>query len=212
MSMRFSASAGRRSRRSTGRFTLRTLMAVCLAFGVLLSGSTTAAFAAEPITEALERVADGTYTAADLDLLRSYPEIAAQVPDPTAKVEMGSDTNDNRTIQAICGAWVDVWYRHRSLTGSTIYQYHQRVVYCRDGTRVTSWQSRYDYLSYQQSIVNWKEQTVNQEWGIGTSSAWSHIQRHIELCIPTKCYAHVYPWIKIGVRGNGTYEYTGSAS
>jgi hypothetical protein len=35
------------------------------------------------IAAALARIADGTYTTADLDLVRRYPEIAETVPDPT---------------------------------------------------------------------------------------------------------------------------------
>jgi len=161
----------------------------------------------------MERVVDGTYTDADLDLLRSHPDVAAQVPDPKAPVETGADTNDDGMTRAICGAWVDAWYRQRSLLGSTIYVYHHRVVYCRDGTRVTAWQNRYDYLSEAQGIVYWREQTVNQAGGIGTSSAWSHVARHVELCVVNPgCYASLYPWIRITVRGNGTYSYTGSPS
>ncbi|GLX11041.1 hypothetical protein Misp03_79670 [Microbispora sp. NBRC 16548] len=113
------------------------------------------------------------------DVLKSDPEIAAQVPDPTKPDESSTSTNDDASTHAICGAYADVWFRKRSLLGSTIYVWHHRVVYCRDGSRVTSWQNRYDYLSDAQSIVYMRELQVNQAGGVGTTSAWSHLQRHL---------------------------------
>lgn len=61
-------------------------------------------------------------------------------------------------------------------------------------------------------MVYRRENVVNQQAGIGTSSAWSHVQHHIEDCVVTYgCYANTDPWSKITVTGAGKYSYTGSA-
>ncbi|WP_182901819.1 hypothetical protein [Microbispora sp. H10830] len=203
---RFHKSAG------SARRALRLSAAAALGLAVLLSGPPAAAAQGDPIADALARVADGTYTNEDLELLKSDPEIAAQVPDPTKPDESSTSTNDDASTHAICGAYADVWFRKRSLLGSTIYVWHHRVVYCRDGSRVTSWQNRYDYLSDAQSIVYMRELLVNQAGGVGTTSAWSHLQRHLEYCVAKYgCYASMKPWSRITVHGNATYSYTGSA-
>src|SRR4030095_15594943 len=93
--------------------------------------------------DALQRVADGTYSQSDLDLIRKYPEVADQVPDPDDPGE--ADVTQTKPTAAItegvsCGWWVDVWFRRRSLLGSTIYVYHHYVQYCLNyGWGITRW-------------------------------------------------------------------------
>lgn len=72
-------------------------------------------------------------------------------------------------------------------------------------------QARYDYLPQAQSIVYWRGQVVNAQAGIGSYSAWSKFQRHIEYCVAKYgCYSSSYPWSKITVNAKGGYSYTGS--
>ena len=170
----------------------------------------------DAIGASLERIANDRYTASDLALIRSHPSIAAQVPDPTAAVTSGTRTGDAASSDLVaarastCGHWVDVWFRKRSLLGDTLYKWHHRVVYCRTARRVTHWQNRYDYRTAASSIVQVRERTTNQQGGIGTSAAWSHLQRHLEFCVVKYgCYASLYPWSRITVYGAGGYDYTG---
>lgn len=169
---------------------------------------------------ALDRIEAGTWSGADLALIRSRPELAAQVPDPTdpgtVTQHVGTRVVDAPAVSALtaattCGHWVRITYTKRSLTGSVIYAYGHYVQYCRNGSAVTRWESRYDYLAQSSSVVYWREQVVNKQAGIGTSSAWSHVQRHIEYCVVKYgCYANTYPWSKITVYGNAGYSYTGA--
>jgi len=165
------------------------------------------------IAAALQRVADKTYTDADLDYLRQFPEIAAQVPDPEAPEEssVSAKAPTGSTIDA-CGWWVDVGYRKRSLLGFTLYVFHHYLQYCLSGSAVASWQARYDYLTNVDSVIYQREQVPNQQAGLGSYTAWSHIGRHLEYCvIRYGCYANTYPWSKIWVNAGGYYWRTGSA-
>ncbi|MFC4122329.1 hypothetical protein [Nonomuraea zeae] len=193
---------------------VRCSLTLLLSLAVLFGGATVASAAQEdPIAEALSRVANDTWTDADLDLIRSDPELAGQVADPKAPVETGVDASEKEeaTTSAICGAWVDVWYRKRSLLGSTLYVWHHRVVYCRDGARVTRWQNRYDYITDSQSVVYVRGLQVNQAGAVPAASSWSHLQRIVELCVVKYgCYSTYKPHSLITVRGNGTYTYSGA--
>jgi hypothetical protein len=179
--------------------------------------------AGEPLVAALDRIEAGTWTEADLDLVRQHPDIAAQVPDPSQPPEPLSIASSGGTrertattkaasaLTTICGAWVDAWFQKKSILGNSIYKWHHYVRYCRNGSVVTTWQARYDYITDQQSGVYVREQTVNSQWGLGTNSATSHIQRHLEFCIlKLGCYENHLPWSRITVHGNGTYSWTGS--
>ena len=175
------------------------------------------------IEAALESIEAGTWTQADLDLIGQYPDIAAQVPDPSQPPELlavassggperkSAQTNAVSTLTTVCGAWVDAWFQKNSVLGNSIYKWHHYVRYCRNGRVVTSWQTRYDFITDQQSGVYLRDLAANAQWGIGTNNATSHLQRHLEFCIlKLGCYENHYPWSKITVHGNGTYDWTGS--
>lgn len=190
----------------------------------------------QSIDSAIARVDAGTYTQNDLTLLRNDPEWGPIVPDPEqhgiVRVESGLGDGDtttgdkalassdadstlaarssNCTAASAVARWVDVWYTKKSLLGFTLYRYHQKVGYCTNRGIVTKWRYRYDYVTDADSVIYVREQLVNQKNGAGTSSAWSHMQRHIEYCVVKYgCYANTYPWSKITVRGDGSYSYTG---
>ncbi len=190
------------------------LLALAAPAGASTTARSTAAKAA-----ALSRLSHNTYTAADLALLRTDRTLAVSVPDPAA---VTTGVTHGRTVDAAarlaaktagsCGWWVDVWYKQKSLLGSTIYVWHHKVVYCKTTKKITKWQNRYDYLSSEQSIVQVRGLTVNQKSATGSYSAWSHLQRHLEYCVVKYgCYANTYPWSKITIKANGTYTYTGKA-
>jgi hypothetical protein len=168
------------------------------------------------IAAALDRIDNGTYTQADLDYIRKFPDIAGQVPDPKDPGQSGVTHGSPSPSVAItasisCGWWVDVWFRRQSLLGSTIYVWHHYVQYCLYyNSRIASWQARYDYLTSAQSLVYVRELVVNQQAGLGTFTAWSHLQRHLEYCVVHYgCYANVYPWSKIWVNASGGWSYQG---
>jgi hypothetical protein len=185
------------------------LVSLALAAGPAQS---TAADAA--IRSALSRVGHGTSSPADLALLRRHPAVAAGVPDPQQALETGrtSGRRAQAAAAATCGRWVDVWYRRRSLLGSTIYVWHHRVEYCSTPAAVTRWQTRYDYLTNVAAVIYVRERVVDTQTGLGTVNASSHLQRHLEYCIVKYgCYANSYPWARITVHPGGTYTSTGAS-
>lgn len=208
---------------------MKTIRVLAVAILLTLAGLSGVAETADASTRAvtsaaLNRIAAGKYTAADLALVRNDPALAAQVPDPqgltsgvtrstlSSTATRVASTKTTAAATASCGHWVDVWFKQKSLLGSTIYIWHHRVDYCRTSAKVTKFTNRYDYLTHAQSIVVVRGLTVNQKGGTGTYTAWSHLQRHLEYCVVKYgCYANTYPWSKITVKASGSYTYKGAA-
>jgi hypothetical protein len=196
--------------------------ALGLALTASALGSTPAVAATDPLPAAIQRVADGSYTTADLALIRQHPKVAAQVPDPTQRPVIHARSGDSSSgkiatarVLGSCGHWVDVWFRKRSLTRKTLYKWHHRLVYCYTSRRITDWQRRYDYLTDASSVVYFRGLEVNEKGGGGTATAWSHRQRHLEFCILSQrigCYASLHPWSKIKVYAGGGYSFKGDNS
>jgi hypothetical protein len=165
---------------------------------------------------------DETLTAlTDAESAGTLDNTATAGTDPTTTTTPAAATTSAKTASASLSAsaaaastawkWVDVWYSHKSLLGSTIYRYHTYVKFQYNGTKVTAWGTRYDYLSNEQDIVQLGDRILNQKTGVPASSATSTMKRHVELCVISYgCYANLYPYIKIKVKGNGSYTYSGS--
>lgn len=198
-------------------------LAAALAAAVAVAGVASPALAAtskaDPTKAALARIADGTYTSADVVLIKSDPKLASTTPDPTnvvvtvdenvAAPTSGGLQSADLLSTTYCGAWAQVNITQNSWTGSKIYTWSHYVQYCRDGSKVLKWESRYDFLSYSTSVVQWGGLTADSQAGIGTYSAWSYRQRHLTYCtVKYGCYANVYPWSKITVNALGKYSYT----
>lgn len=204
---------------------------VAVAVGALVALALSASATAAPpavgdvdeltMQQAINRVGDGTWTQSDLAYIRSDPATADQVMDPTAAGEAtGESTNDTQATAPtaenpeVCGLWYNVWYKHYSLLGSTIYEWHHKIVYCRVwNSAITRWQVRSDYMQYAQSIVNVGALTANWQYGIGQMQAHSFRQRHVELCMfKYGCYANLYPRSELWVGAVGRYGYTGKST
>lgn len=171
---------------------------------------------------AIQRVAAGTYSPADMALVRSDPQIAASVPDGKAPPTITSGSEDatpltaNReSVVALATACKSYWvnYYYKSALGSTIYQWQKYVTACYNGSTVTSIQDRYDWLPQRQTMVNMRERTIDTQSGVNTWTYNSRIERHLEYCVVKYgCYADTYPWAQFKVYGNGTWWYTGANS
>lgn len=167
---------------------------------------------------ALSRVDKGTWTQADLDYIKTDPDLAAQVPDPRpAATESGAVsgkvTGDLTALaSATCNWYYYAWYRKRSLLGFTMYKYYHRAYYCKTSQEITKWQVREDYWRDVTSVAYWRELVQNSKAGIGTSTATTTRQRHIELCVVKYgCYSSLYPWVTLKIRANGNNTYSGDA-
>ncbi|MGI5239361.1 hypothetical protein [Dactylosporangium sp. CA-139066] len=180
------------------------------------------AFADDPadpaVAAALARINDGTYTQADIDLIKTDPVLADEVPDPSTNLAAmdvsGGDASPVYTIDATSCWHVTVTVRRRSLLGSTLYKWHHYVEWCgtSSGKKVTKWRQRYDYVTNASSVVYVRE--LNAESHSSTpvyNVATSFRQRHIEYCVVKYgCYTSHYPHSKIWVYWWGGYAYTAS--
>jgi len=175
------------------------------------------------VDQAAARIFNGTYTRADIAVVKSNPKVAAVTPDPDAPVKVEASDPISSTTEAmtslsaqavtavsVCNASKWVTYYKTSLLGSTIYGWRHVVVYCRNGVTITQWQDRYDYLTEAQGIVYFLAGTSSAT-GIATNVATSFRQRAIEYCVAKYgCYATVYPHSTIKVYANGTWWYSGT--
>ncbi|MEV3855544.1 hypothetical protein AB0J38_14590 [Streptomyces sp. NPDC050095] len=163
------------------------------------------------LQDAVESVADGTWTEADLDLIRQNPELAAMVPDPEAdaEVEISDSTEDDGGISTRAAKGtktVNVSVRNRSLLGSTIYEYKNTVTFSYSGGKVTKWGSRSYSFPYKQGVVDLQKRTVNTASATGKTTAKSTMEHQVKLCAPIYgCYANNYPKIEITAKGTGGY-------
>lgn len=201
--------------------TLRVMLLALLATGMVAFLAAPPSTAAKPVkpdqamAAALQDVANGTWDQADLNLIRSDPTVASQVPDPSVPAEItitegvapSKDAVVSAALANSCGHWVYVDLTKKSSLGNTIFKWRHYVQYCRNGSAVTSWQTRTDYLLEAQSGVYLRDEgSTFWQTGIGTSKATSFRQRHIEYCIIRYgCYQNLYPWSKIWVYGGGGY-------
>ncbi len=181
------------------------------------------------IERALVRIESGSWKQADLDLIRSNPELAAVLVDPSVVedpiIESG-DLDETATFATFSLAepsvvaavatsckWVGVAYKQTTFLGDTAYWWHHRVEWCYDGSKVTTWVTRYDYTTNKLSTYYIRDLVVNQQGGVGTSSAWSHMSRAIENCVAKYgCIGEYTPWSKITVSKTGGYSYVGGLS
>ncbi|WP_278257763.1 hypothetical protein [Nocardioides convexus] len=149
------------------------------------------------MAEALWRIGDGTWRTEDINYIKTDPEIAAQVPDPSQPIELGADQGEDEVppegaagksstpgvaaaTSANCGGWVRAWFKRKSTLGFTTYKYFNKIYYCTTGWKVTRWVNRFDYWENPDVVAYWREKTLDQQGGIGTEQAWSRIERHVE--------------------------------
>jgi hypothetical protein len=182
-------------------------LALAMAVGMFQSS----AFADDPpdpaVAAALARISDGTYTQADLDLIKQDP-----TTDLSAQDVLPEDTGAIYTIDATKCWYVTVSVRRRSLLGHTLYRWHHHVEWCGSSStkKVTKWLQRYDNVTSASSIVYVRELTAESHSSTPIYNvATSFRQRHIEYCVVKYgCYTSHYPHSKIWVYWWGGYTYT----
>lgn len=203
---------------------LRRLLIVPLALATVgaLGLFAPSAFADDPadpaVAAALARINDGTYTQDDIDLIKTDPVLADEVPDPSTNLSatdvLAEDTGPLITIDSTSCWYVTVTVRRRSLLGHTLYKWHHYVEWCgtSSGKKVTKWRQRSDYVSDASSVVYVRELTAESHSSTPIYNvATSFRERHIEYCVAKYgCYTSHYPHSKIWVYWWGGYTYTAS--
>jgi len=197
------------------RFKVMAAVSVLTLMTTLGAGTASADSTSDRNRGALARLADGTWSEADLALIRSQPAIAAQVMDPSRPPEVttgSAPAQGPTTLAASCKSyWVN--YSYYSALGSKIYTWQKYVTACYNGSAVTSISERYDWLPSYQSMIKVRERTVDSQSGTGTWQYNSRIARHLEYCVAKYgCYADTYPWAQFKIYGNGTWWYQGADS
>ena len=92
-----------------------------------------------------------------------------------------------------------------SLTG--LWKYWQQQGFCHNGTRVTS---LYDWRRWPCCVdPGWKFEAHVGRTRNGGAGQWSYstwTQGHFSFGCSIQCLSHSYPWVRLTVRGNGTWS------
>lgn len=207
----------------------KVLLAVLVAAATLLSAPATAAVASAPsattdqIAAAVDRITNHKQTPADIDLVKSRPEIARYVPDPAGPnifsisngytLATGKETSagtNGAVIQAEnCLGAIEVGVQLKSLFGNIIWQWWHHIEACSDNVNVTRFLIRRDFLRIADGTIEFLE--LVQNIAGATPRAWttSTVQRHLKQCsmAPVPCF-NWYPWITVTLYANHTYNWT----
>lgn len=181
-------------------------------------GVASAAPSDSSLKAALERIGSQTWTEADIQLISQVPELADQVIDPSAPVEdefsIVPDGMVDRGVLSINCSTYNHDLTYYTISGGVAYKWRNSARFCMDNStlKVTSVNERIDTLLQQDGLRYVRQRTVDQIGGVGSGSAYTHVQRAIEACVVKYgCYGITYPWSKITVRGSGFASRTGSA-
>ena len=131
----------------------------------------------------------------------------SEEPDPAAEA-LYADSLDSLTglypvrckrVQAARihtnGAWNDLW------------KYWQQQGFCHNGSRVTS---LYDWRRWPCCVdPGWAFEGHIGRSRSGGAGKWSYstwTQGHFSFGCAIRCLSHIYPWVRLTVRGNGTWS------
>lgn len=177
---------------------------------------TTSASAKAPVVSveetraAVQRIAAGKSSPADLALIQSVPGLAEKVIDPkqtTITTTKGSLPNVARAIAAETCNWYRVDLTQKSTLGLTIFVWRHYVDYCYNGQRVNRWRNRFDQVIYSDATVEPGALLVDVKTPTPGLTASSRMQRQIKQCV-IECYATYLPWSQINVNRWGGVTYT----
>jgi hypothetical protein len=175
-------------------------------------------------------IASGSYTPAELYQARQDHPLAEIVEDPDpGSITQGDDTEAEaeaylrwsgstpfaKKASSVCPAGSDEHFMghhwtHHSLLGSTIYQWHWNVWYCRNDhtDKITKWTQRADYLTNAQWMVSMTGDQATLLDSVPATKAKAYRQRHLQLCYAAKfACANRYPWGRGTAYGLGYTPY-----
>jgi hypothetical protein len=203
------------------------VLAVTTAVAVPTAASAAPAPGGKPdpaVSAALQRIAGGTSTAADVALISKRPELAKVVdPSRTTVTRTTSPLSraalDGRTPvgvngEEICGNWIEITVTAYTVLGFVLFQWKHHAGYCLDlqvGV-VSRWEDRYEQMLQADPTIGVLELTVNSASPVPAGAASSVMQRRLQQCILTYgCWANWYPWGEAVAYGNGQWGWRGGA-
>lgn len=198
------------------------LVAAAMALLTVLVGAPAAANPAgnadSAVAAALTRIAANEHSAADIALIKRYPELARVIADPSRTTvtktfspnlaENGSSPKiaGPYAVNELCG-WVVVTVTVETILGFDLFIWNHRAEACMDGTNVTRWLLRYDQMIYADPTI-YVRNLDSHVSGTPAYQATSVMQRHLEQCIIRYgCYANWYPWSAITYYGDYYYSW-----
>lgn len=171
------------------------------------------------LEDAVVRIQNGTASSGDEQLVRRHPDVAAATVDPRAAewtVRTAAAPAPRAGASALAKAkckTVTVSLKQKTLLGFTAYVWHHQATFCYTSTKVTSWGTRFDYVTNKDGLFFVRELLVNKKGAVNKASSYSHLQRNIENCLPKiGCIQSFTPWSKITVNKKGTWSWTGKSS
>jgi hypothetical protein len=153
------------------------------------------------IAAALRRIADKTFTPADITLIKKYPEIAAQVPDPTRAPVVSRTKAPAAGARAAAGAGctgVNLYVEQYTMLGYLHWRWVHHLSWCYEPGRVVSLGARYDALVASDFTVYMKDLMSDSVGPVPAPTVTSFKQRQLEYCaVKYGCYDAGHPWSAI---------------
>lgn len=203
--------------------TLFVAMAALLSAPGIAAAAEAPAASTDQIAAAVTRIVGNKYSAADLALVKTRPEIARHVPAPdgltisvkadgyTLAQDKGASAAPGGTalLAENCAGAINVGLQQKSMLGNVIWQYIHHIEACSDNVNVTRFLSRYD-MARTDGTIEILEQTQNVAGATPAPTTTSMFQRHLKQCLPIIPCTNWYPWIRITLYANHTYTPEGS--
>jgi hypothetical protein len=160
------------------------------------------------IAAALERIANRSHTAADVALIKSRPEIAAQVGDPdrAPTVKLKSTDVARNSVNDLTCQWFSGEITSYTYLGFVHWVWQHVVEVCWDGVVVVQWRNRYDTMTYSDGSAYQGSLLGDSASQLPATPASSFLQRRIDICAPFYgCYASYAPWSQFNLNGDGSH-------
>jgi hypothetical protein len=199
---------------------LLATMAIVLSLPGVAAAERAGSASEEQVGAAAMRIMAGQGLAGDVALVKRFPRIARQVPDPSG-LSMTVTTEglppSKRPAGGVaaaaaenCAGFIslDIW--QTSVAGSLIYKWRHDITACTDGVNVTRFVNRYEQLVASDGTIEVKDPLrINQKGATPHPLPWSHYQRLLVQCIDinssVNCIRH-YPWSKIWLYPDHTWN------
>lgn len=194
---------------------LAVVLAITGTGGMAVVAPATAAPAYDPQV-LVQKAFEGTITASEkAALVKSYPDVAAVVPDLSAGVSHVRAATVIKESGGVTPAAVTAcmtytgWNTLKSLLGFTIYRFQHSATACSNGSVITSHSSpKYEISQADATVADW---SVVDKYvtNVGTTQSKSRIQVRVTQCVlKYGCYAYTYPTGTIVANRNNTASIT----